>query len=416
MGVKKSQVTIFLILGIVMVMVVVSLVLVSRYAAKKTSKQETINVKETAFDIQPINNFVNECLAIVSKEGLQKLGNQGGYIFASQGGTLIDYSDSDEGSFFINHENNKVTYNILKPRFGISNYRAQPPGYPWITFPFFPENLNPQPSDPQTFSAHNVFGLNNMPVLNKSFGQHSIQQQLKTYVENNIDSCLDLSIFEDFDITQGEKTVRVDINENDVVFRMDYELLVENLISGEKTTINDFLIRHDIRLGKLHKFVNNLIESDIRDIKYDIASNSGLDSFNINIQKDVFNNDDLITITDQLSTLDNLPYKYSFVRKNRNPAMFYLSPEVIFVPTFEAPGVFTTITDGTILHGQALEALDPDEDVIDLNSPISFSIITTSGKQIPFILDTTSRMDFIIEVTDGNLKDHQIITVERQIP
>src|SRR3989338_9739612 len=97
---KKSQAAIFLIIGIVMVMIAVSLILVSRFAAKKVSKQETIDVKEAAFDVQPVKNFVTECLSATSKNGLMLLGRQGGYLFRSQGGLLIDYSDTDEGLFF----------------------------------------------------------------------------------------------------------------------------------------------------------------------------------------------------------------------------------------------------------------------------------------------------------------------------
>jgi len=208
-----------------------------------------------------------------------------------------------------------------------------------------------------------------------------------------------------------ENKVEVNINENDVVFRMQYEFIVENLISGEKTTISDFLIRHNIRLGKLHNFVNKIIELDISDIKYDIVSTAGLDSFDISMRDDIFNNDDLITITDQISLLDNLPYKYSFVRKNRNPALFYLSPEVITVPTFDEFGAFTTVTDDTLLTGQQLQALDPDEDIIDLSS---FSISTVSGLPTPFIMDSTSQMKFRVNVTDGDLNDFQIITVNRE--
>ena len=58
-----------------MVMIVVALVLIGRQATKKTSKQEIIDVGEITFDVQPINNFVTECLSIVSKRSLKEFTN-----------------------------------------------------------------------------------------------------------------------------------------------------------------------------------------------------------------------------------------------------------------------------------------------------------------------------------------------------
>ena len=137
---KKSQATIFLIIGIVVVMVAISLIVLSRHAAKKVSKQEIIDIKEASFDVQPVKNFVTECLSSTSKNGLKLLGQQGGYLFKGQGGLLIDYPGTDEGIFFIKHENAKVIYNILSPRFPIGKYKPAIPGYPWKTFPYGDES------------------------------------------------------------------------------------------------------------------------------------------------------------------------------------------------------------------------------------------------------------------------------------
>lgn len=401
---EKSQAAIFLIIGIVMVMVAVSLVIVGRYAAKKVSKQETIDVKESSFDVQPVKNFVAECLSATSKNGLKLLGQQGGYLFSSQGGPLIDYRDTDEGIFFIKNENRKVVYDILKPRFPAGKYKPSEPDYPWKTFPYDDESKTAE-----SFDAKSAFGLNNFPPVNSSFGSNSMQQQLAAYVENNIDQCLDFSIFaaQGISAAKGKKQVNVDINENDVVFRMDYGIIVENLISGEKTSLNNFLARHNVRLGKLHRFTNSLIESDISNIKFNIINNTGEDSFGVGIKKDAYNNDDLIIITDEESILDNQPYKYYFARKNRNPALFYLTPEQITMPaTNPETGEFTAVTEETLLGMQELIALDPDEDLITNEA---FSITPK-----PPVALLYPRIEFKVNVADGSLEDYQIIKVLRE--
>tara|TARA_Y100000294_G_C8559995_1_gene338700 strand:- start:479 stop:2086 length:1608 start_codon:yes stop_codon:yes gene_type:complete len=380
-------------------MVVASLILITRYAGKKTSKQETIDVKEAAFDIQPIKNFVTECLSSVSKDAIKVMGKQGGYLFTSQGGTLIDYRDTDNGIFFVNHENSRVVYNILKPRYPLGNYYASIPNYPWKTFPYTDESKTKQ-----EFQAKDVFGTNNLPPLNKSFGQHSMQEQLIAYITKNIDSCLDFSIFaeEGFEISKNENNVAVDINDNDVTIRMNYELIVENLVSGEKTELNNFIVRHKIRLGKLHAFVNKLIENDISDIEFNIAKLTITNNFEVDIKRDVFKNDDLIIITDKKSSITGLEFKYFFARKNRNPAIFYLTPASLGLPRWH------NITNETLIENypSSFKALDPDEDSIDNGG---FSITPKT----PIIL-ALPKMEFQIKVTDGELEDYQIITVNLQ--
>jgi len=395
---KKSQVTIFIILAILLVITVVSLILISRYNVAKTARQETLETKETILDIQPINKFVTECLSTVSKDGLLKIGRQGGYLFTSQGGTLIDYLDTDEGLFYINYEGSRVVYNILKPRFPIGKFSPSIPNYPWITFPYEDKNSNEE-----LFRVQGIFGVSNLPNLDNFFGPHSIQTQLTTFISNNIDNCLDFSVFENqgFSIFAADKNITTDINENDVVFNMNFPMTIENLVSGEKTTLNEFLVRHDVRLGKLRRFANILIAADISDVKFDVMNISGFDSFEIEVKKDVYDNDDLIIITDQKSSLGNAPYKYFFARKNRNPAMLYLTPNELTLPEN------TEITSEILIknYPDSLKAFDPDEDVIDESS---FSI----RPDTPITL-SLPEIKFTIEVTDGELEDNQIITVIR---
>jgi len=398
----KSQVTIFLLLGLLIVMVAASLIIMGRYASKKLSKQETIDIKEAAIDVHPVKNFVTECLSSTSKNGLKLLGRQGGYIFKSQGGALIDYPDTDEGIFFAKNGNAKVVYNILKPRFALGKNAPAIPDYPWRTFPYTDSTKNAK-----NLESKSAFGINNLPPLNQSFGQNSMQQQLEAFTENTIDKCLDFSVFENqgMSVTKGKKEVTVDINENDITFILNYDITVENLVSGEKTQIKSFLVKHKSRLGKMHKFINSLIESDISNINFNILNNTMEDSFQIDAQKNIYSNDDLIIITDGQSILDNSPYKYYFAKKNRNPAMFYLFPEKITLPAFNEGGEFTIVTKETLLGKQELMALDPDEDPIMSNS---FSITPKPPITLLF-----PRIEFKIAATDGSLEDYQIVTVIR---
>ncbi len=354
---KKSQVTIFLILGVVIVIVVVILIFINTYVIKKTAEQEAKSAKKITSDIQPIKNYVEECLSIVSKDGLKTIGKQGGYLFTSQGGSFNDYPPNYEGFTFVNYENSRVVYNIIEQGFPIGRSTPTIPDYPWEYFPYTDSSLAEQ-----EFIAPSAFGRNVMLPL------YSLEKQLVTFVNNNIDSCLDFSVFEEqgFKISAKEKSIATNINENDVVFSMTYPIIVEKSISGEKTEIKDFSIKHTVRLGKLHKFVDALIDSDINDISFDILTGSK-DNFAVSIEREVFNKDDLIIITDSESMLDGQTYKYFFARRNRNPALHYL-PDLTVDPS-------------------QFKAYDPDEDVFNINS----------FTQIPGM----------VSVTDGELEDYQ---------
>lgn len=148
---KKSQVTILLILGAIMVIVVVTFVLINNYSIKKTLEMETIDSMEIVFDVQPIKNFVDACFHLVSKKS-----------------------------------------------------------------------------------------------LNEIFDENSTEEQLETFVKNNIDSCLDFLVFEEqgYKISKKEAAIEVSINKNDAAFKMNYPMIAGKTSSKTKTEIKDFFVRH----------------------------------------------------------------------------------------------------------------------------------------------------------------------------
>ena len=401
---KKSQVTIFLILGIVILLIFVVLILVSKHYTKKKMSDQSLTSKQVALDLQKINYNVKECLSIVSKEGLKKIGDQGGYLFTSQGGTLLDYHDSYNGMFFIKYSGNKVVYNILKPRFTISKYFPEPPEYPWVAFPY-----ERGIGGVKTFNSPGAFGTNAMPPLTKTKGHQSMQEQLEQYVKNNIDNCLKFSEFEEqgYKIYKKEKDVEVNINEDDVMFKMSYPIFVESP-TGEKTEteLKDFQVKHGVRLGKIYRFVNELIESDINDVTFDISQGSEGD-FTVRIERDVLNYDDLLVIIDKKSNIDGLTYNYFFARKNRNPALYCLWPEA-------------SVTIGTTITREKIEELvgdfkaeDPDEDEITDESfsiypPLDDSRYYDYWDTSPSTAPWEYPIGFSVTVTtDGDLTDYQ---------
>src|SRR3989338_5359322 len=134
---KRSQITIIMIVGLVIFIIVGLLLYLSKTSVKKSVQSSVRKTQSIPNEIQPIKEFVSNCVDKLAKDAAVLIGKQGGYIYSNQGGTYIGFSDTDEGIFFVNYENYKNAYNIKQP----SLYAPQPystyiPSYPWVTFPY----------------------------------------------------------------------------------------------------------------------------------------------------------------------------------------------------------------------------------------------------------------------------------------
>ena len=389
---KKSQVTMLMIVGLLLVIVVSLVLYLSKSAVKKQSQQSIKKVQETAIETRPIKEFMQKCLDKLAKDAIVLLGKQGGYIYSSQGGTLIDYAETDEGLFFVKHNNLNVVYNIMPPKFAAPPYSSDIPAYPWITFPY----KTPIP-DVEVFEG--FFGINNMPPLNYSEGPNSIQAQIETFIDNNIADCANFDIFrkQGIDIVMEQAKTSVIIGRNYVSIKSNIPMTITNPATNEYAEFEYSSTNVNIRLGDIYFFVKELIENDIKNIKFDIGKiNNSKDFINVKLIKNVFSNDDLIIITDEKSLISGSPYEYIFARRNRAPALYYIKETIL-----EFPQGYQ-ITQEDLLQGTELRAEDPDED----------NYTFTIKPEVPKVLDVP-QINFKIEVSDGKLSDHQIITVNR---
>lgn len=389
----KSQVTMLMILGLVLFIVISLVLYLSKSAVKKQSQQNIKKSQESIVEIQPIKEFAVKCLDKLSKDAVLLLGRQGGYIYSSQGGTLIDYQETDEGLFFVSHDGMKVAYNILPPKFAIPPYASDVPDYPWKTFPY-----KTSTSNAEIFEG--FFGISNIPPLNSSEGPNSIQVQIESFIDSNIAGCIDSSIFEKqgLEIQMQQPKTSVAIGSGNIAVATSMPILISNPATKEYAELKDFSATLDIGLRDIYFFAKNIIENDIKDIKFNMSSvenNKG--SLRIKVIKDVFSSDDMAIITDDKSLINGKPYEYIFARKNRAPALHYIrNTELEFPHNFE-------IKQSALLKNYALKAEDPDEDAYQ------FAITP----ELPKMLNIP-QIKFKVEVSDGQFSDYQVITVNRK--
>ena len=336
---------------------------------------------------------MSKCQNKLAKEAINLIGKQGGNIYRSQGGELIDYSDSDQGMFFVMYEGNRVAYNIKQlPLLSVPSIFSSPPEYPWISFPY-------SIVDPNLKTFDGIFGLSNMPPLNASQGPHSIQSQVESYIDNKMESCADLNSFinEGYDITVNKSKTTVTLASSDVRIKTSMPIEIKNRATSEQTYIDALSTAVNVRLGDMHSFAKNIVYNDVTNIKFnlrDVGNNEN--SFRINVLDDVFSKDDIVIITDDKSQISGKQFEYKFARKNRRPALYYISPDYLQL----AGG--TQITKNTLLNGMDLQAEDPDEDTLN------FDI----NPAVPLVFDQP-QIVFTASVTDGQLSDFQTITVGR---
>ena len=108
----KSQVTLIMIIGIVILIVAVLFIYISKNSGKKVRESSIKEVHETSLEMQPVKELVSGCLDKLAKDAVVLLGSQGGYIYESQGGSFVDFQETDEGVFFIINNRANTAYNI----------------------------------------------------------------------------------------------------------------------------------------------------------------------------------------------------------------------------------------------------------------------------------------------------------------
>lgn len=402
---SKSQVTMLMIIGLALFIIVSLVLYLSKSAIKKQNQQNIKNTQQTAIDSTPVKEFIGKCLDKLAKDALVLLGKQGGYIYTSQGGTHVDYSDTDEGLFFIKHDNLKVAYNILPPKFEIPPFTSEIPEYPWTTFPY-----KSSASNEEAFEGY--FGVSNLPPLNPSGGPNSIQTQMEAFIDNNIATCADFNIFKSqgYDIYMGKSKTHVTVGSADFRIKSEIPTKIVNAASKETVEIKDFSAGMQVNLLNSYFFAKYLIENDIKNIKFGISTNSYSTAPSIMLVKNAYSDDsrnikaDLVILTDGNSLVYGKPLQYTFAIRNRAPALYYIRPNIFSFPD----GYLINETD--ILQNKPLAAEDTDGD------SLTFKIYNTEfGNQLasfPVKL-ILPYMKFRVEVSDGQLSDYQLITVNK---
>ncbi|MAG91861.1 hypothetical protein CMO83_04240 [Candidatus Woesearchaeota archaeon] len=203
---KKGQITIFIILGIVLIVVSGIFFYINKSSAESESAVSVAKSSDST-DSDIVQTYAEACLKMVTEEALfNKIGLQGGYINP------------------VNVPSEGITYS----RGGVSN-----------DVPYYIQGAS-----------------TNYPTL------EDINGDLKTYVEDEFENCFQISVFEDISLnilrTNEEINADVSLNEEDVSVVLNYPLTIKK--ENTETKLGLFSVILPIRLKALYESAKIMVD------------------------------------------------------------------------------------------------------------------------------------------------------------
>lgn len=370
---RRAQVTVFIIIGILVVIAFA----IALYAGSRLGLGGQRGV-EDKLGVREIDDAVTTCLELSLGEGLKTLGAQGGFIFKEQGGV----HDAQE-SFGLPSASGKVEvpFVIVPPQGNVGNlFFADIPKYPFEGFPFPPNEKKP--------FLTGYYGISLLPPLYKITEAQevvagSIQETLEKFVAKKTVECVDWAGFQrkGFDVTVGSADVsllfaqRQDqfIGEQFVTAALFWPLEVTTP-GREKAQLKEFSTRVSVRLASIYYMTKAIVDGDVTDVSYFPQASGGM---NVSVER--FAQASIIRLKDPQSVVQNAPFEFVIARKNRLPGLWQIDAapleNVVFHVTPEHDGTRVRV-DGKFLRFQdpcqdpdvpnpfviELTASDPDED------------------------------------------------------
>ena len=218
---KRGQVSIYVILGLIIVISVAAVYLISNYVVKNEfdREKEQIQVVE---GFEPVKNYLDSCIAEITLQGAELMGLQGGYINIPEDNLPV---------------NPVIPFSNKLDIFG-----------------------NAQLSVPYWFyETANGIQKQQIPSINE------MQNQLANYINSNLNNCLgNFTAFEGYEVVNFEAiSTNVEITDNKIFVRMLTNININ--YQGLGVSFDRFLTSVNSPLGKLYKTANVVFSKENND-------------------------------------------------------------------------------------------------------------------------------------------------------
>lgn len=314
---KKAQVTIFIILGIVIFTVIGLLFYLTTTIKSKEFTEEKQEVTDLFTAQGKYTSYMQGCLDQTTKQGIALLGMQGGVIWEYQANDTKPFLGPrkyEYGQYVLPYQYSKAlnTYDGTATVFNISYGIIAPDlslgieGHPSV--PDYPYGLTKLIEDPTLINEIyvNPFGnilLNPFPPLCDYYGANApgqksedgqrgaifscetydskrksdndnLQEYLEKYVANAFKECVALETLPEFSnssIRSGNITIRATFAPTSISVNAEYPIIAD--VSGKEglLALQTFHTTVDVRLKMIHELVARLIENDVNNIFFNIV-------------------------------------------------------------------------------------------------------------------------------------------------
>lgn len=309
MKAKRSQITIFIVLGIIIFTVIGLLFYLKTYIKNKQFTEEQQQATDV-FNVQgKYSTYMQACLDETTKQAVALVGMQGGVIYDYQangtkpflGPKKYDYGQyvlpfvySEESNTYDGAETIfNVSYGIFAPDLSLE-IEGHPsiPDYPYGITKLIVNSTDIDPLYTQSFG--NVL-INPLPPLCDYYGANTpqptterkvifscetydskrkgdndnIQEYLQAYITHAWKECVSLETLPEFEnSTMQSGNVSVTVTFAPTSVAVDGTYLIIGEIAGKETTLSleQFHSSVAVRLQQIHELVSRLIEHDTNDI------------------------------------------------------------------------------------------------------------------------------------------------------
>ncbi|MBT4540069.1 hypothetical protein HOC35_01020 [Candidatus Woesearchaeota archaeon] len=228
---KKSQVALFIILGLLILIGAIFLIYI-RSTSVTPEKSLSIIQEQLPNDFKPVQTLVTQCITDLSKEAIIKIGLNGGYIDP----TITQYSSS---SFNFEKQNPTESDGIT-----VSDEHHVPYWY------HMPSPSNCEFSDCYTELDYPLAIF--------------MEEQISKYVDFNLNNCLnDFEAIKEMEITVTQITepeTTTIIAKNDIVVQTNYKLSLKK--GNSKSETNYYNVIHNLEMTEIYMLAINILRSE----------------------------------------------------------------------------------------------------------------------------------------------------------
>ncbi|MBD3259061.1 hypothetical protein GF371_00355 [Candidatus Woesearchaeota archaeon] len=338
---KKGQVTLFIIIGIIILVVFFFLFYITQRLTPGEQEMEQLTVAKSKLRSAPLRYYVESCIQKSFEEGLNMISLQGGRIFMEQPYSTLPCSADGQNSCTPASKGGSVKKIIGNKEYHVNYLITKNPN-------IFPQHQYPREPCVKNFSwpycnftydkdaaVEPRLGWNYLPPLKASKG--SIEAQLENYVAKKTNDCIDFGEITNitgipYRIGEGDAEVDIVFTAQDTRIIVDLPLQITG--AGMQTTsdVEHFELLTKMKYEYLHTFIFNLINEEIADLNFSISEDyTELDSYrqgySLTIEKDTEarTGDDMIIISDDNIQIDGKPLKFQFVREDVPPVLNYVT-------------------------------------------------------------------------------------------